>query len=67
MTAMDQEKARELRNERQSPLHTPTDLSAAATRDISGTMNAVVADVFAMYIKTKNRRTWFLFEASRHA
>jgi starvation-inducible DNA-binding protein len=54
MTTIDQEKARELRSERQSPLHTPTDLSAAAIRDIAGAMNAVVADVFALYLKTKN-------------
>lgn len=35
-------------------LDTPTDLSAAATRDISGAMNAILADVFALYVKTKN-------------
>jgi starvation-inducible DNA-binding protein len=37
-----------------SPLATPTDLSAEATRDISGAMNAMLADVFALYLKTKN-------------
>jgi len=31
-----------------------TDLSAAAVKDISGAMNAIVADVFALYLKTKN-------------
>ena len=35
-------------------LVTPTDLSADATRDISGAMNAILADVFALYVKTKN-------------
>jgi starvation-inducible DNA-binding protein len=35
-------------------LVTPTDLGAEATRDISGAMNAVLADVFALYVKTKN-------------
>jgi starvation-inducible DNA-binding protein len=35
-------------------LATPTDLASAATRDISGAMNAVLADVFALYLKTKN-------------
>ena len=35
-------------------LDTPTDLSAEATRDISGAMNAILADVFALYVKTKN-------------
>ena len=36
------------------PLITPTDLKAGATRDISGAMNAILADVFALYLKTKN-------------
>src|SRR5271165_6407977 len=36
------------------PLITPTDLKADATRDISGAMNAILADVFALYLKTKN-------------
>src|ERR1700691_2831453 len=35
-------------------LGTPTDLSSAATKDISGAMNGVLADVFALYVKTKN-------------
>src|SRR6201988_923215 len=35
-------------------LVTPTDLSATATKDISGAMNAILADVFALYLKTKN-------------
>ena len=33
---------------------TPTDLSRTATQDISGAMNAILADVFALYLKTKN-------------
>jgi starvation-inducible DNA-binding protein len=35
-------------------LAAPTDLSATASRDISGAMNAIMADVFALYVKTKN-------------
>jgi starvation-inducible DNA-binding protein len=35
-------------------LLTPTDLKAAATQDIAGAMNAILADVFALYLKTKN-------------
>jgi starvation-inducible DNA-binding protein len=35
-------------------LVTPTDLTTTATRDISGAMNALLADVFALYVKTKN-------------
>lgn len=39
---------------REAPLNTPTDLAADATRDIGGAMNAILADVFALYLKTKN-------------
>lgn len=42
------------RIERAAALATPTDLDRNATRDISGVMNAVLADVFALYLKTKN-------------
>src|SRR6202023_3937595 len=37
-----------------TPLITPTDLKAGAARDIAGAMNAILADVFALYLKTKN-------------
>jgi starvation-inducible DNA-binding protein len=37
-----------------SSLATPTDLQAAAARDIGASMNAILADVFALYLKTKN-------------
>ncbi|HEX4141350.1 MAG TPA: DNA starvation/stationary phase protection protein, partial [Candidatus Methylacidiphilales bacterium] len=33
---------------------TPTSLGSQATKDISGAMNAILADVFALYVKTKN-------------
>jgi len=39
---------------RVAALDTPTDLDARATRDVSGAMNAILADVFALYFKTKN-------------
>jgi starvation-inducible DNA-binding protein len=39
---------------RTSPLATPTDLKPAATRDITAALNVVLADVFALYLKTKN-------------
>ncbi len=39
---------------KEAALLTPTDLGAKATRDISGAMNALLADVFALYLKTKN-------------
>jgi len=40
--------------ETRSPLVTPTDLSSTATKDISAAMNGLLADVFALYVKTKN-------------
>jgi starvation-inducible DNA-binding protein len=43
-----------LKRRQSAPLSTPTDLKAAATRDISAGMNAILADVFALYLKTKN-------------
>jgi starvation-inducible DNA-binding protein len=35
-------------------LQTPTDLGANATKDIAGAINALLADTFALYLKTKN-------------
>jgi starvation-inducible DNA-binding protein len=35
-------------------LHTPSDLNASATTDITAAMNGLLADVFALYLKTKN-------------
>ena len=37
-----------------APLRTPTDLKAADTRDVAAAMNGILADVFALYLKTKN-------------
>ena len=45
---------RDLALSRKAPLATRTDLNAAATKDIAGAMNAILADVFALYLKTKN-------------
>ena len=47
-------KKSELRRRRRAPLITPTDLGPKACQDIAGSMNAVLADVFALYLKTKN-------------
>jgi len=38
----------------QPRLATPTDLGANATKDLAGALNALLADVFALYLKTKN-------------
>jgi starvation-inducible DNA-binding protein len=106
----------EARHKAPAPLDTPTDLSPNAVGDLSAALNAILADTYALYLKTKNfhwhvsgphfrdyhllldeqsedilkttddkhedvatasllevfidsaeRRTWFLFEASRAA
>jgi len=48
---MDTKNARALRT---APLHTSTDLKPNAVKDISGALNILLADVFALYMKTKN-------------
>jgi starvation-inducible DNA-binding protein len=47
-------KTQELMGRRNAPLATRTDLTPSATKDIAGAMNAILADVFALYLKTKN-------------
>jgi starvation-inducible DNA-binding protein len=39
---------------RKAPLGTPTDLKSSAVRDISGALTTLLADMFALYMKTKN-------------
>jgi starvation-inducible DNA-binding protein len=47
-------KVQGLQARRQAPLVTPTDLKAGSSKDIAGAMNGILADVFALYLKTKN-------------
>src|SRR4029077_13651401 len=47
-------KTSELRRRRDAPLETRTDLTASATKDITAAMHAILADVFALCVKTKN-------------
>lgn len=54
MTAIETKKRQQLTSRRDAPLSTPTDLKPAAIKDITGAMNAILADVFALYLKTKN-------------
>ena len=37
-----------------APLLTPSDLKSNAVRDLSGALNILLADMFALYMKTKN-------------
>src|SRR2546430_11939507 len=54
MTKPSAGKVQTLRERQMAPLVTPTDLKAKATKDIAAAMNAILADVFALYLKTKN-------------
>ena len=54
MTPADTDKVLELKARRAAPLATPTDLKSGATPDISAALNGLLADVFALYLKTKN-------------
>src|ERR1700751_1356390 len=46
--------AQEAKVLRKAPLATPTDLKPNAVRDLSGALNILLADMFALYLKTKN-------------
>jgi starvation-inducible DNA-binding protein len=39
---------------RKAPLQVPTDLESNAVRDVSAALNVLLADTFALYVKTKN-------------
>jgi starvation-inducible DNA-binding protein len=54
MKRPDSKKTIELLQRRDAPLETRTDLTQAAVKDITAAMNAILADVFALYVKTKN-------------
>jgi starvation-inducible DNA-binding protein len=45
---------KDARARRMAPLNTPTNLGANVVRDISGALTALLADMFALYVKTKN-------------
>jgi len=44
----------ELHARRQEPLATPSDISGEGVKQIAGALNALLADVFAVFLKTKN-------------
>jgi starvation-inducible DNA-binding protein len=45
---------KEAKELRKAPLRTPTDLKSNAVVEISGALNTLLADMFALYLKTKN-------------
>jgi starvation-inducible DNA-binding protein len=44
----------DVKTRRMAPLETRSDLSSDAVRDISGALAVLLADMFALYLKTKN-------------
>jgi starvation-inducible DNA-binding protein len=51
---MDKDRQHAAQLHRRAPLVTPSLLGSEAVRDISGGLNALLADIFALYLKTKN-------------
>jgi starvation-inducible DNA-binding protein len=45
---------KEAKTRRAAPLATPTDLGPNAVQDLSAALNTLLADMFALYFKTKN-------------
>src|SRR3990172_7736838 len=45
---------KDVKDRRKAPLQTPTDLGTNARRDIASALNVLLADIFALYMKTKN-------------
>ena len=54
MKTLTPKKAAAAKARRGAAIATPTDLGAKATKDLGGALNAILADVFALYLKTKN-------------
>src|ERR1700760_2890139 len=46
--------AQEAKVLRTAPLATPTDLKPNAVHDLAGALNILLADMFGLYLKTKN-------------
>jgi starvation-inducible DNA-binding protein len=54
MTRKEKAMSADVKTRRMASLDTPTDLTPNAVRDISGALNILLADMFALYVKTKN-------------
>ena len=44
------------KSRRSAALQTPTDFTSNATQDVAAGLNLLLADTFALYLKTKNFR-----------
>ena len=54
MIATDSKLRQDLVQRRAAPVLAPTDLVATAAREVAGGLNRLLADVFALYLKTKS-------------
>ena len=54
MSTTDIERRQELVQRRAAPVLAPTDLGDTAAREVAGVLNRLLADVFALYLKTKS-------------
>jgi len=54
MSKLTSAQAETLATRREAPLATPSDLESGSNTDIAAAMNAILADVFALYLKSKN-------------
>lgn len=54
MTKLTENDRERITAKRERPLATPHDLGATAQRDIAAALNTALADIFALYLKTKN-------------
>src|SRR2546426_11941342 len=54
MTKRTEADRKQLIQKRERPLASPSDLGDKASQDIAGAMNALLADVFALHLKTKS-------------
>ncbi len=53
MNEPDDGKTQDLKRRQKAPLEAPSDLERGATDDIAGALNAILADVFALYLKPR--------------
>ena len=51
---MAKSKKTDLIKRQKAPLNNPSDIDAKSVKDISGALNALLADTFSLYLKTKN-------------
>jgi starvation-inducible DNA-binding protein len=46
--------SKEIEERQKAPLRTPSDIGPQAVKEITGALNALLADIFGLYLKTKD-------------